>query len=107
MKSVEGGYSPNKWYHSDGRIVWRHVQVDQPQILSVEVKNEGDACVQRPLAAGAVQREKVRQDRCIDLGSVAFRGGSVHKVFYRHDSIQQLWRRNISRRPVEEDRCHV
>ena len=41
--------------------------------------------------------------RCIDLGSHASEGSCIHKVLYRHDSIQQLQQSDKSWRHLEED----
>ena len=53
---VVAGNNPNKWYQSNGELVWQYVQTYQLQLLSVEVEDERHARVQRSLAAGAVQR---------------------------------------------------
>ena len=67
----------------------------------------GHVGVQRPLVAGAIWQAQARQDWCIDLGTHASEGGHIYKVFYRHDSIQQLQQRDKCWSPVEEDRVHV
>ena len=50
------GNNPNKWFQSDGGLVWRHVQTYRLQLLSVEGEDERHACVHRPLAPDAVRR---------------------------------------------------
>ena len=82
--------SSTHWNQCDGRTFWWNDQVNRLEVLSLEVEDVGHIGVQRPMVANAKRPDQARQDGCTDLGSHASKGNFIHKVFYRHDSIQQL-----------------
>ena len=56
----------------------------------MEVKDEGYVGGQRSLAACAVQRWKIRQDRCTELRGDAFEDNNMHLMLHQHEPVQQL-----------------
>ena len=61
----------------------------------MEVEDEGHASMQRLVCASEMRQDQAGQDRCTDLGSLAYEDSNDNKVFHRHGSIYNNFKEEV------------